>query len=264
MNEEKMTRTLVTPYFLDTRDAGYEALAGEKAMLNAGPLDQESGDIQHRVLPLYENIATFVAETAGRGELPVALNGDCVMAIPVLAGLQRAGIDPFLIWFDAHGDFNTWETTPSGFLGGMPLAMMVGLGEQTIVDGVGQETLPPEDVILTDGRDLDPGEQELVTGSGINHLVNIRHLLAFPLPDRPLWVHFDADILRLEDLPAVSYPAPGGPSVAELRQVFRHLRETGRLVALSVSLPTPHLDQNNQSQETAVGLVDELLAPNNE
>ncbi len=58
--------------------------------------------------------------------------GDCVASLGVAAGLQRAGIEPSVAWLDAHGDFNTWETTPSGFMGGMPLAVLAGLGDQSI------------------------------------------------------------------------------------------------------------------------------------
>jgi arginase len=72
----------------------------------------------------------------------VSIAGDCVATMGVLAGLHDAGITPTLIWFDAHGDFNTWETTPSGFLGGMPLAMIVGRGEQTMPHGWAGDPLP--------------------------------------------------------------------------------------------------------------------------
>ncbi len=110
---------------------------------------------------MYNPLAQLVTIVLKSGELPVSVAGDCCTSIGILAGLQQAGVDPTLIWFDAHGDFNTWETTPSGFLGGMPLAMLVGKGEQTIMEGVGTSVLPEEQVILSDGRDLDPGEDEV-------------------------------------------------------------------------------------------------------
>ncbi len=253
------TKALLTPFFLDKPDGGYDAYRPAAAAVNDGPLDDRATGLTRRLLPLYENIARFVADTAAAGAVPVTYNGDCVMAIPVLAGLQRAGIDPLLIWFDAHGDFNTWETTPSGFLGGMPLAMMVGLGEQTLVEGVGQIPLPMADVILTDARDLDPEEAELVAGSGIDHRQDVTALLGLELPDRPLWVHFDVDVLRLADVPAVSYPAQGGPSVDEMRRVFDHLRASGRLACLSISLPNPALDADGRSRANTLALVEALI-----
>lgn len=76
-----------------------------------------------------------------------ALQVTVVQLLAYWPGLQRAGIDPNLIWFDAHGDFNTWETTSSGFPGGMPLAMIVGKGEQTMPEAVGLRDLPEGQVI---------------------------------------------------------------------------------------------------------------------
>ena len=80
---------------------------------------------------LHKEIAKHVSAALTGGSLPVSIAGDCCTAIGVMAGLQKARIQPLFIWFDAHGDFNTWETTPSGFLGGMPLAMIAGMGEQS-------------------------------------------------------------------------------------------------------------------------------------
>ena len=101
---------------------------------------------------------------------PFAIVGDCCQVIPVMAGLERAGVKPTLVWLDSHGDFNTWDTTPSGFLGGMPLAMLTGRGDQRMMQAVAQTTIADERVILSDGRDLDPGERLLVEQSEIRFL----------------------------------------------------------------------------------------------
>lgn len=258
------TRFMLTPYFLDEYREGLHT-AGQIASdcpINRLDLDPAAADIQHRVLPLYQEIKSFVQTAVVEDEIPVAMNGDCVMAIPVLAGLQAAGIDPLLLWFDAHGDFNNWETSPSGFLGGMPLAMMVGLGEQTIVEKMEARHLAPADVVLTDGRDLDPGEVELVKQSKITHLETIAQLQEIDLTQKPLWIHFDCDVLRLEDLPAVSYPADGGPSTAELGAVFDHISRSGQIACVSVSLPNPNLDQDGRSMAATIQLTQLLLSGN--
>src|SRR5512136_997268 len=91
---------------------------------------------------LHQPLAEFTAQTVLHGDRPVSLAGDCCTPLGVLAGLQQAGLVPVLLWLDAHGDFNTWETTPSGFLGGMPLAMLVGRGDQTMAQAVGLRPLP--------------------------------------------------------------------------------------------------------------------------
>ena len=90
---------------------------------------------------LYRPIADFVEETLRAGARPVSLAGDCCAAIPVLAGLRAAGVEPVLVWIDAHGDFNTPETSPSPFLGGMPPARMGGAGPHWVCAAVGRR--PP-------------------------------------------------------------------------------------------------------------------------
>ena len=77
-----------------------------------------------------------------------------------MAGLQAAGLSPVLVWLDGHGDFNIPETSPSGFLGGMPLAMMVGRGDPAFGRSVGLTPISEQDVWLVGARDIDPPEQE--------------------------------------------------------------------------------------------------------
>lgn len=248
---------ILTPYFLDSPVPGLEPLSRPGWQINQ--LELEPGEKQARMVALHRPLAGLMAGAIGAGMRPVSLAGDCCTTIGVLAGLQQAGLAPTLIWFDAHGDFNTWETTPSGFLGGMPLAMAVGLGEQTLLEGVRLRPLPPHQVILSDGRDLDPGERVLVAQSGITHLPDVRQLLNHPLPDGPLYVHFDTDIVNPAEMPAMNYPAPGGPSGETMREVFRHLAATGRVAAVSLSVWNPDLPNAHRSRELSLSLLAELL-----
>ncbi len=177
----------------------------------------------------------------------------------MLAGLQRVGLNPVLIWLDAHGDFNTWETTPSGFLGGMPLAMLVGRGEQTMTKAVGLRPIPEARVILTDGRDLDPGEKQALAQSGVHHITDSRLLLNHPLVANPVYLHFDTDIVNPEDAPAMGYRAEGGPSFAELQTIFRSLAQTGRVVAVSMTTWNFKLDADGRSQVVCMELLHSLI-----
>ncbi len=250
-------RFILTPYFLDEALPALEALAGPDWRVNYPVLI--AGERQPRLSILHQSLAQKVAETIGAGERPVSIAGDCCTAIGVLAGLQRAGLYPFLIWFDAHGDFNTWETTPSGFLGGMPLAMLVGRGDQTLIDAVELQPLPENNVLLTDARDLDPEEQEAVENSAVRHLPDASALLEYRLPARPLYVHFDTDIINPNDAPAMSYPALGGPSRMELREILRSLAETGRIAAVSVSSWNLKLDEDGHTRKVCMDLLHTLL-----
>lgn len=256
-------RHILTPYFLDEFDPEIAAMAGDNWRLVAG--DSSAADLPAagkmvRMSALYRNLAAEVSDALSAGERPVSIAGDCCAAIGVMAGLQQAGLEPTLIWFDAHGDFNTWETTPSGFLGGMPLAMAVGLGDQTLLAGTGLRPWPVSRVILTDARDLDPGERDNVARSGITHLTDIEQLLEpGRLPDGPLYVHFDTDIIDPAEAAAMNYPAPGGPSSEQVRGVLRALAATGRVVAVSVSLWEPSLDPDGLTQAVVQGGLNALL-----
>jgi arginase len=251
------TKTILTPYFLDQSLLGLEELARPDWIINYQDLPKS--EVIARISVLHAALAKEIESALKDGFLPVSLAGDCCTTIGVLAGLKRANFDPQLIWFDAHGDFNTWETTPSGFLGGMPLAMLAGLGEQTLMESLEVTPLPQEDIILTDGRDLDPGEKELVANSGIRHIKNPLDILDYPLGERPIWVHFDTDILKPEESPAQNYLAPGGPGKEELARVFQYLADTGLIQAVSLSSWAPDLPGAEMSEAVSMELLEILI-----
>lgn len=248
---------ILTPYFLDEPTPGLRSLYAEGWQWNDPELPND--DQQGRMTAIHRPLAEKVADAVKSGKTPVSIAGDCCTTLGMIAGLQKAELNPVLVWFDAHGDFNTWETTPSGFLGGMPLAMLTGRGELRMANAVGMQTLPDTDVILTDGRDLDAGEQKLVDESDLYYLPNTPDLLTHPLPERPLYIHFDTDILRPEDAPAMRYLAKGGPTVDEMAQVFRHLAKTGQIAAVSVSAWNPAMEGAARSQENSLMLLNTLL-----
>ncbi len=244
---------LLTPYFLDQPLSGLAGLERPGWVLIEPSL---SGNTQvERLAVIHEELAGQVEEILRQERVPVSIAGDCCTALGFYAGLKRSGIDPQLIWFDAHGDFNTWETTPSGFLGGMPLAMLAGLGEQTVLEVLEVDPLPQERIILTDARDLDPGERELVESSPLTHLENPLDLLDWDPPAQPLWVHFDTDVVDPSFVPAQNYPAPGGLSPTDLSRVFLHLRESGRIAGVSLSSWAPDLPGAEKSRDISLELL---------
>lgn len=251
--------TILTPCFLDQPLPGLDELQRPGWIINQLPLP--GYQLIKRIAVLQAALARYVEEALAEEGFPVSIAGDCCSSLGVLAGLRRSGIDPTLVWFDAHGDFNTWETTPSGFLGGMPLAMLAGLGEQTILEELDLEPLAQEQITLSDARDLDPGERELVNSSGITHYDDVSKLLDHRFPDRPIWVHFDTDLIDPVEVPAQNYPAPGGPNRQELGRVFEYLRSTGLIRAVSVSSWAPDLDLDGRSRDVSMELLDLLCPP---
>lgn len=248
---------ILVPYYLEKSAPHINTiLQGAQSILAEGPL---SGDPRHDLPAIHRPLAQRAAAISAAGERPVSIACDCLTAFAVEAGLHTAGIEPLVVWFDAHGDFNTWETTPSGFIGGMPLAMLVGLGEQTYLQALDLPSLPGERVILAGARDLDPGEISNLTATTVQHYQQVSDLLHFEWPDRPIHVHFDVDVLDPSDAPAVDYPAPDGPSAAELEAVFRAIAETGKLAAVSMAAWNPDLDADGRTRKNCLHLLSVLI-----
>jgi arginase len=178
--------------------------------------------------------------------------------LPVIAGLQRAGVAPRLLWLDAHGDFNTAETSPSGFIGGMPLAMLVGRGDQWLLDHLRMAPFPERDVVLFNARDLDPLEQDALAASEVKHLKTLEALAAEPLGDRPLHIHLDADVINPLDCPAVHYPARGGPRLAELEEAMCRLVSAARPVSFSMTTWIVDQDTDGRSQLAGMRILDAI------
>jgi arginase len=213
-------------------DAGAGDLAGDAN--NAG---SPAGDGQlTRMAAIHGPLVADVAKVAAEGRRPICVVGDCCQPIAVLAGLQRAGLAPMVVWFDAHGDFNTHETTMSGYVAGMSIAMITGRGNQTLVEAAGLKPLPDTDIILADARDLDVKERELLEQSKVARLTDVNEVVErVAASDRPFYVHFDVDVIDCAEAPAQQFPVAGGPSIETLRNAAARLHQTGRLVSASMN-----------------------------
>jgi arginase len=211
------------------------------------------GGAWERMAVLYDRVADAVAGAVEAGERPVVMSGDCTTSLGTVTGLQRAGIDPAIVWFDAHGDLNTLESSPSGYLGGVVLRLLLGYGRELIADRLGLRDVAEERVTLTDARDLDPGEADYLAGAAVRHLTNVNHLEEDTLPEGPIYLHLDLDVVA--GLPGALYPAPGGSPVAEVAAAVRRVRgdRAGRRDRGGVHLaPRP---RSRRLRETGSGLT---------
>jgi arginase len=181
--------------------------------------------------------ASREAATAGT---PVVVMSECTLVPPVLAAVRERHPDVALVWIDAHGDLNTPATTPSGFLGGMPFAQLLGwcFDDWRRLAGL-EPPFPEERAVLVGGRDLDPGERESVDRSVIHESGDADGALAALPPDAPLYVHVDTDVLDPSLTPDAGFPAPGGWSVERMRAELGVLAASGRVVALSICPSAP-------------------------
>lgn len=250
-------RFIVTPFFIDQPQPQIEQLAAADWQFNKPQFATD--DRYTRMTALNSGLADFTAKAITAGDRPVSVNGDCCVTIGMMAGLQRASIDPLLIWLDAHGDFNTFETTPSQFIGGMPLAMLVGKGDQTLMEHAGTKPLPEDQVILADARDLDIAEGVAVRSSKVRHIHYMDDLIKHDLGDRPIYVHFDTDILNAEEAPAMAYLAEGGPKTDALVKVMQRLASTGRVVAVSMTVWDMAKDTDKKTQEACMACFNALV-----
>jgi arginase len=192
-----------------------------------------TGDLWARLGPLYEALAAAVTRAAASGPVRV-VSGGCNASAGVVAGLQRAGLDPVVVWFDAHGDVQTLETTASGYPGGIALRLLVGYRPALLADRIGLRPLAEDRVVLVDARDLDPPEVEYLAGALIGRRT-VADLAAEDLPDGPVLLHVDLDVVDSAALPGLRYPATPGPTVEAVLTAARRVMASGRVVAVDLA-----------------------------
>lgn len=222
----------------------------------------------HNMALIYAALAARVRSAVEAGQRPVSIAGDCISTLGMLAGLQQAGCQPQrILWLDAHGDFHTWGTTQTQYLGGMPLAMLVGRPDRrrdardailALRETVGYQPYPEQQVLLSDARDLDPGEDEALHQSRIQ-CCRIGEILPRLSRQESLYVHFDTDVLDAEpQMPALKYHVKAGPGIDEMAALFHQLRDFP-LVAVSVSAWHSERDQGDKAALATLELLHTLL-----
>jgi arginase len=225
-----MTRILV-PYHLDERLPDLDVPLTPDTTVAA---DLPEGDPWAGMARLYEVVAATVAGAVRGGARPTVLSGDCTTSLGTVAGLQRAGVDPAIVWFDAHGDVQTLETTTSGYLGGIPLRILVGYRPGLIAAPLGLRAVAEERVVLVDARDLDPPEVAYLERAAIDRC-DVAAVSAARLPEGPLYLHLDLDVVDPGELGGLRFPAPGGPGLSPVARALGRVLASGRVAALGVA-----------------------------
>ena len=215
------------------------------------PEEEQTYGVRYRMGLASNHGADHVASMIKRGVFPIGLLSNCIQLMGMLAGHQRASnnwqpLKVGLVWMDAHGDFNTPETSLSGMVGGMPVAISTGLCLHHIRRTCGLEPpLPMSYVTMLGVRDTDPGEQYLIDKHQINQITvedvrrqsprietEINRLAS--LTDL-IYVHIDLDVLDPVDMPGHETPVEDGPTAEELAEtlttIFKHPKVTGLGIA---------------------------------
>ncbi|WP_419960315.1 arginase [Psychrobacillus sp. BM2] len=218
-------------------------------------------------------LANRVHDIIGEGNFPIVLGGDHSIAIGTLAGLADSYDNLGVIWYDAHADLNTAETSPSGNIHGMPLAVSIGLGHEELVNI--RDFAPkvkPENVVIIGARSVDPGERELIREKGIKvfsmHEIDklgmsevMTQTIQYFQERKVDGVHLSLDLDGLDPLytPGVGTPVAGGISYRESHLAMEMLYASNLITSAEFVEVNPILDEKNKTADVAVGLMGSLL-----
>lgn len=215
-------------------------------------------------------IAEAVADARSAGRFPLILAGNCNAAVGGVSGIGRSRRG--VVWFDAHGDFCTPETTDTGFLDGMGLAMMVGrCWRQVLSYSPGYSPVAETATALVGARDLDPLEAEELTESAITYLrvANIRlngvedafkpFLQRLMLEVDHVYIHIDLDVHDPEEAPANRLNVPDGLWAKEVREAVTFIGKHVQIAGGGFGSYDPSVDPDGKTAKVAVALLKTLL-----
>jgi arginase len=210
---------------------------------------------------LDRQLAAAVASARARRAFPLTLAGNCITSVGTIAGM---GAGPTgVLWFDAHGDFNTPESTAGGFLDGMALATAVGRCWTTLAATVsGFAPVAEENVILVGGRDLDPAEADLLAASTLTHVraADVAAQLDAALDAlagrvEQLYVHVDLDVLDASEGRANAYAGGPGLSRHELLDAIAKAAARCPIGAGAITAYDPVYDDDGRICATATAVA---------
>jgi len=217
-------------------------------------------------------LANMTLDVYERGRTPLVLGGDHSIAVGTMSGMaeafRRRNLNLGLLWFDAHADMNTPETSPSGNVHGMPMASLLGYGAPELTNIFGfSPKLPRDRVVMIGLRDVDKQERELVKKSGIRvfTMKEIDRRGIGSVMDEALGivtrgtdgfsVTLDADFLDPQDSPGVATPVRGGASYREAHLAMEMIADTKRMASFEITEINPILDIHNNTAHFGMELI---------
>lgn len=247
----------------------YDSLDVPKIFVDpAFPEEQRNDSATYNLGLIGGAIAEGVAEGRRQGRAVLMVGGDCSHITGVLGGLQdvhgpaaRIG----LVWFDAHGDFNTPKTTLSGMLGGMPVSVAAGLAYPRWRELSHMAApLPTDRILMVDVRNLDPPEEQLVRATDIGIAAPAE---GFPGADLQqsvqdlaehcdyLYLHIDSDILDARFVPNHRTKEPNGPDIEQVQAAIETVMATGKVIAFACVSVYGEGEGHEVTQQSAFELV---------
>ena len=248
---------ILVPYYLGK--ARVANGAGPEALIGSGVLDgldiQATRTVQVELTASNEIQQCIAIDAAlsrtiadlGEGAVPIVFSGNCHACLGTLSA-ARSATD--IVWFDAHGDLNTPDTSITGYFDGMALSTALGWSWAELVKSIpGFSPRAERDVVLVGARDLDPQERVRLSQSQIRHYAppamsaagrDLQFAAAIASPSRrQAYVHLDLDVLDPSELPVNRFTVPDGVSIAWLEGALRTVREHCTIAAVGVSAYNP-------------------------
>ncbi len=220
------------------------------------------------IVRVCEELAGTVTSILQEGDFPLVLGGDHSIALGSVSGVANVHKNIGVVWIDAHADFNTDETTPSGNIHGMILASLAGLGNSSLTNvGGWSPKVHTESIVIVGARDLDTGEKELlrthsihifsmsdIDQLGISEVMRQALTIAGQHNDG-IHLSLDMDGLDPGEAPGVGTPVRGGLSYREAHLAMELIADSGKLLSMDVVEVNPILDRENATALLAVELV---------
>jgi arginase len=212
-------------------------------------------------------LAAQVSRSRAEGAFPLVLAGNCMSAVGIVAGLQaRSRRVPAVCWFDSHADFNTPDTTPSGFLDGMALATLTGRCWQSLLKSLPEfRPVPESQVLLLGARHLDQPEREALDGSEIQQPKSVTHPISASeklgaLRDRfgEVYLHIDLDVLDQSEGRANAYASGGGFTRERLLTLVEEIGTSFHVGAAAITAYDPSCDPEGRIPVIARAIVERL------
>jgi arginase len=199
-----------------------------------------------------------VSECRKRGSFPIVLSGNCNAAIGTVSGC--GGRDTGIVWFDAHGEATTPETTTSGFLDGMGIGILGGMSWRRMAQSIpGFVPVQGGSIVLFGARDMEPAEKELLDSMGVSRLDSPQQLekrLSAPRDFQQVYLHVDLDVLDPTVAIANQWAPPDGITVECLRDAILETRKHVGIAALGIASYDPEADRDGRALAAAVAVVE--------
>lgn len=232
----------------------------------------EKARYKPEILAVCTRLAERVSAILDQGDFPLVLGGDHSIAMGTFAGTaahyREGGGKVGLLWFDAHGDMNVPEVSPSGNIHGMPLAHLLGKGDHDLKNILGfSPKVDPENVALIGIRDIDAHEREIIRESGI-HAFTMREIDEHGMAavarrameivnDGTVGFHLSWDVDGCDPtvIPGSGTLVPGGVSFREAHLLMEYVADDGNMLSMEVVELNPFLDEGNVSAERTLELI---------